>query len=636
MRVLVAGRNAKVLAKAAGTFVHDLEIHTAATKAACFALLQRVEFDLIVACETLGDGSGLEVLSHVAVNTPNTLRIFAARPATLNLLKGELGLFGLFRTLPYPINFQKLWAAINLARGACDEPAPTAPSSSPMQDVILEETWDGSDVDVVAVARKEPAPAAPARTAQPRQPQQQQIADGLHVTSAARISLAPAATGARAVSDSRTGAATDRSQTSVDRRAANAAPNAANPRSSQRQSAAALANPRSDQRYSAAALANTRGRPQPTAPSVAARPTQTSPREQSQKVAPQDAFTDIRVTATTARGRPQPAKQAPTAIPTRTTADSALRQSTSAQHAASITSTRVSTTAARRLASVSQSPAATPQRGAAAAEARRQAQPASAQQATTVTAARGAAATARRQGQPAKGQQVTATTTSGGAAARATAAATKRQTQPAQRQQEITSGMRAAARYAAAHSARDVPAKPTRIPETDAFKRARARRDSGRVEPIVNGESLAQLAKAALTKRPQPQYRGAPAGKTRAAWYVGSGVFAATTAAVLTFFMVNANNSIKQPKLPMMASITQPVSNKVFPWQPETQQPTRQAAFMRSEAPASTVADIQAEAEAASESPDGDPDHPGPPPPYSPPPPSEPPSLEAPAQWVDE
>src|SRR3954454_10501062 len=151
MRGLVAGRNAKVLAKAAGTFVHDLETHTAGTKAACFALLQRVEFDLIVACETLGDGSGLEVLSHVAVNTPNTLRIFAARPATLNLLKGELGLFGLFRTLPYPINFQQLWAAINLARSACVEPtstlAPTAVPPPRVQDVVLEETWDGSDVD---------------------------------------------------------------------------------------------------------------------------------------------------------------------------------------------------------------------------------------------------------------------------------------------------------------------------------------------------------------------------------------------------------------------------------------------------------------------------------------------------------
>jgi hypothetical protein len=221
------------------------------------------------------------------------------------------------------------------------------------------------------------------------------------------------------------------------------------------------------------------------------------------------------------------------------------------------------------------------------------------------------------------------------ATARSTAAAMQRQSQPAPRQQETTSGMRAAARYAAAHSGRNASAKPTRIPESDAFKRARARRAAGRIEPVVNGESLAQLAKATLTKRPPPQYWAAPAGKKRAAWYVGSGVFAATTAVVLTFFMVNANNSIKQPKLPTMASITQPIPNKAFPWQPETQQPTRQAAFMRSEAPAATVADIQAEAEAASESADGDPDHPGPPPPYSPPPPSEPPSLESQAQAVD-
>src|SRR6202048_1841475 len=116
MRVLVAGRNAKALAITAGVFADDLTIETAATKAACIALLGRTEFDLIVACETLSDGSGLEVLSPAAVNTPNTLRIFAARPSTLNLLQGELGLFGLFRTLTYPINFRKLWAALNLAR----------------------------------------------------------------------------------------------------------------------------------------------------------------------------------------------------------------------------------------------------------------------------------------------------------------------------------------------------------------------------------------------------------------------------------------------------------------------------------------------------------------------------------------
>src|SRR5579863_3786858 len=143
MRVLVAGRNAKVLATAAASFSNDLQIQTAATKASCFALLARTEFDLIVACETLGDGSGLEVLSHVAVNTPNTLRIFAARPSTLNLLKGELGLFGLFRTLPYPINFRKLWAAINLARSTCVEgqPANADASAGGAKHVVLEYEW---------------------------------------------------------------------------------------------------------------------------------------------------------------------------------------------------------------------------------------------------------------------------------------------------------------------------------------------------------------------------------------------------------------------------------------------------------------------------------------------------------------
>src|ERR1700733_7716771 len=140
MRVLVAGRNAKVLATTAGAFANDLQIETAATKAASFALLERTEFDLIVACETLGDGSGLEVLSHVAVNAPNTLRIFAARPSTLNLLKGELGLFGLYRTLPYPINFRKLWAALSLARSTCADGQP-ARAGNGVKHVVLEEGW---------------------------------------------------------------------------------------------------------------------------------------------------------------------------------------------------------------------------------------------------------------------------------------------------------------------------------------------------------------------------------------------------------------------------------------------------------------------------------------------------------------
>jgi len=502
MRVLVAGRNAKVLAKAAGTFANDLEIHTAATKAACLALLGRLEFDLIVACETLTDGSGLEVLSHVAVNTPNTLRIFAARPATLVLLKGELGLFGLFRTLPYPINFRKLWAAISLAREACVEDA-VAAAEPPVRHVVLEETWGGSDLGAITAAKPPRPPAAAPRavTAATPRPSQRQAATPTQPGSAKSRAMTAAP------GESRSG-----------------------PRPPQRRTATVPAPTRAIQQG-----AGTPANPPPVRQGAATPAT------------------------------PRPLEQG-AAVPTN----------------------------ARQL-----------QQGAA----------------TRAAPARGKAQVA---GQPTP------------APTRVIAAAARRQPQAAERQ-EITSGMRAAARYAAAHSVRNPgAAAPVRIPESDAFKRARARRDSGRLEPVVSNESLAQLAKLAITKRPPPAFRGAPAAKNRAAFFVGSGVFAATTAAVLTFFMVSATNSVKHPKLPVIASITQPVPNKVFPWQPETQQPARQAAFMRSEAPASAVADLEAEAEAASESPDGDPDHPGPPPPNAPPPPSEPPSLESPAQPVDE
>jgi hypothetical protein len=149
-------------------------------------------------------------------------------------------------------------------------------------------------------------------------------------------------------------------------------------------------------------------------------------------------------------------------------------------------------------------------------------------------------------------------------------------------------------------------------------------------------DSLSHLAKLAASGRSTYNPRGTPARKNRAALFVGSGVFAATTAAVLTFFMINANNSMARSKLPLLASITRPAANKVFPWQPEVQQPTRQAAFMRSESTASAAADLEVEAEAESENSEVEPGHPGPPPPNAPPPASEPPSEEAPAQWVDE
>ena len=91
--------------------------------------------------------------------------------------------------------------------------------------------------------------------------------------------------------------------------------------------------------------------------------------------------------------------------------------------------------------------------------------------------------------------------------------------------------------------------------------------------------------------------------------------------------------------LPLIASITRPVSQKVFPWQPAPQpQPTGTntgTALIRSDGTPPAAADLEAEAEAASEAPAVEPGHPGPPQPNPPPGPSEPPSENSPG-WVDE
>jgi hypothetical protein len=155
----------------------------------------------------------------------------------------------------------------------------------------------------------------------------------------------------------------------------------------------------------------------------------------------------------------------------------------------------------------------------------------------------------------------------------------------------------------------------------------------------MSNDSLAQLARLTTTRRSTYDPRGLAGGKRRAALFVGSGVFAAVTAAVLTFFMLNANNSIGRSALPLIASITRPVSQKVFPWQPAPQpQPAGtgiSTAPIRSEATPPAAADLEVEAEAASEAPGVEPGHPGPPQPNPAPGPSEPPSEDSPG-WVDE
>jgi ActR/RegA family two-component response regulator len=129
MRVLIADRNARLLESVSRRFAHQFSIQTASTREHCEYLLRQGEFDLAIICEKLADGPGLHLLGQIARSSPDTLRIFAARRSRLQLLKGRLGPFGLFRTLAYPMDAQKLLSALALARAAREIDPPGAAST---------------------------------------------------------------------------------------------------------------------------------------------------------------------------------------------------------------------------------------------------------------------------------------------------------------------------------------------------------------------------------------------------------------------------------------------------------------------------------------------------------------------------
>ena len=116
MRVLIADRNARLLESISRTFARQFAIQTASSREQCNDLLAQGDFDLVLISEKLADGPGLQLLGQIARSSPDTLRVFAARRSRLQLLKGKLGPFGLFRTLSYPIHPRDLLSTLTLAQ----------------------------------------------------------------------------------------------------------------------------------------------------------------------------------------------------------------------------------------------------------------------------------------------------------------------------------------------------------------------------------------------------------------------------------------------------------------------------------------------------------------------------------------
>jgi protein TonB len=121
MRVLVVDQDSALLTAITRLLGEYFTVDAVTTKADCQDLLRRNEYDVIVAGERLGDGSGLELLSQMAQSRPDMLRIFTAEPERLRLLRGRLGPFRLFRTLSYPIEPRQLVAALSAAAGVDED-----------------------------------------------------------------------------------------------------------------------------------------------------------------------------------------------------------------------------------------------------------------------------------------------------------------------------------------------------------------------------------------------------------------------------------------------------------------------------------------------------------------------------------
>jgi hypothetical protein len=126
MRVLICDQESEMLETVARWF----EVDTATSKATCIDLMRANPFDVLIASERLSDGSGLELLSHVATRWPDTLRVLVIEPDRLRLLRGKLAPFRLHATMRYPIEEDELEAVLNRmgellgAADAEEEPAP--------------------------------------------------------------------------------------------------------------------------------------------------------------------------------------------------------------------------------------------------------------------------------------------------------------------------------------------------------------------------------------------------------------------------------------------------------------------------------------------------------------------------------
>ncbi|MEZ5499856.1 MAG: TonB family protein [Steroidobacteraceae bacterium] len=164
MRILIADHDSVLLERVARGLGAPFEVDTVTNKADCLMLAGKGDVAMVIACEKVADGSGLDLLSKLQRRHPQILRVFAADADRLALLGAHLEPFQLFDTIGYPLDPGELTNTLFVAMAADSAHADTAT----IQHIVLsaEDTPPAPAPRArrTAAAHGSPAAAAPAPT----------------------------------------------------------------------------------------------------------------------------------------------------------------------------------------------------------------------------------------------------------------------------------------------------------------------------------------------------------------------------------------------------------------------------------------------------------------------------------------
>ncbi|MBK6599036.1 MAG: response regulator transcription factor [Proteobacteria bacterium] len=156
MRVLLVDHDPAAMENVARALRGVVQLECVCTKADALARVRKSAYDVLIACERVGDGSGLDLLGRIGKNLPDMERIFAAAPERLQLLGPRLNPFKVAHAIAYPIDLEQLWMALAAVAGGVD--------------TSLEETIEHVVLDETGQPPVSPRPVRETRPSRQRQP----------------------------------------------------------------------------------------------------------------------------------------------------------------------------------------------------------------------------------------------------------------------------------------------------------------------------------------------------------------------------------------------------------------------------------------------------------------------------------